>query len=233
MPSNGQARLSPSLLAADFTRLGEEIAAVEAAGVDAIHIDVMDGHFVPNISLGLPVVAAARRATRLPLDVHLMIDRPERFVAEFVYAGADWLTVHVEGAANIDRTLEQIREAGALAGVAVNPGTPVSALEEALTRVDFVLVMTVNPGFGGQRFIERQLVKVANTRAAIDRLNSRATLAVDGGITADNVGAAVTAGADTIVAGSAVFGTGLPAAAAVAELRAAMSRGYAARPGIL
>lgn len=233
MPSSGQTRLSPSLLAADFTRLGEEIAAVEAAGADAIHIDVMDGQFVPNISLGLPVVAAARRATRLPLDVHLMIDRPERFVAEFAGAGADWLTVHVEGAPNLDRTLEQIGEVGALAGVAVNPGTPVSALDEVLARVDFVLVMTVNPGFGGQRFIERQLAKIAHTRAAIERLNARATLAVDGGITLDNVGAVVTAGADTIVAGSAIFGTGQPAGKMVADLRAAMSRGFAARPGIL
>lgn len=233
METDGQARLSPSLLAADFTRLGEEIAAVEAAGVDAIHIDVMDGHFVPNISLGLPIVAAARRATRLPLDVHLMIDRPERYLEEFINAGAGWITVHVEGAPNLDRTLERIHELGALAGVAVNPGTPVTALEEALARVDFVLVMTVNPGFGGQRFIERQLVKVAHTRAAIERLNPRATLAVDGGITRDNVGAVVTAGAGTIVAGSAVFGTGQPAGTAVAGLRAAMSRGFAARPGIL
>lgn len=228
-----QARLSPSLLAADFNRLGEEIAAVEAAGASAIHIDVMDGHFVPNISLGLPIVAAARRATRLPLDVHLMIDRPERYLEAFIGAGADWLTVHIEGAPHIDRTLEQIREGGGLAGIALNPGTPVAALEEVLARIDLVLVMSVNPGFGGQQFIARQRGKISAVRAALDRVNPHAVLSIDGGITVDNVASVVTAGADTVVAGSAVFGAGQPVAEAVSNLLVAMARGVAARPGIL
>lgn len=226
-------RLLPSILSADFNRLGEEIAAAEAAGADAIHIDVMDGQFVPNISLGLPIVAAARRATRLPLDVHLMIDRPERYVAEFVRAGATWVTVHVECAPNLDRTLQLVREHGARVGIALNPGTPPAALDEVLPDADLVLVMTVNPGFGGQRFLDRQVAKVAKIRHALDRVNQRALLAVDGGITVHNVATAMTAGADSVVAGTAVFGAGQPVAQAVAQLRAAMAQGLAERPGIL
>lgn len=229
MPGTIPAGLSPSILAADFTRLGEQIAATEAAGAVAIHIDVMDGHFVPNLSLGLPIVAAARRATTLPLDVHLMIDRPERYLAEFVAAGANWLTVHVEGGTHLDRTLTRIRELGALAGVTLNPATPAAALDEVLPIVDLVLVMTVNPGFGGQRFIERQLAKLATLRATLDARGYPAVLSADGGINAENVASVVAAGANLIVAGSAVFNDRHGVDEAVDALRAGMARGVAAR----
>jgi len=222
-------RLLPSILAADLTRLGEQIAAVEAAGADALHVDVMDGLFVPNISFGLPIVAAARRATRLPLDVHLMIERPERYLEEFVAAGASALTVHVEGGVHLHRTLTRIRELGAGAGVTLNPATPAIALDEVLGIVDSVLVMSVNPGFGGQRFIDSQLAKIARLRATLDRRGDLAILAVDGGITAGNVEAVVAAGADQIVAGSAIFNERQDLAEAVAAMRAGMDRGLAAR----
>jgi len=222
-------RLLPSILAADLTRLGEQIAAVEAAGADALHVDVMDGLFVPNISFGLPIVAAARRATRLPLDVHLMIERPERYLEEFVAAGASALTVHVEGGVHPHRTLTRIRELGAGAGVTLNPATPAAALDEVLGMVDSVLVMSVNPGFGGQRFIDSQLAKIALLRATLDRRGDRAILAVDGGITAGNVEAVVAAGADQIIAGSAIFNERQGVAEAVAAMRAGMDRGLAAR----
>jgi ribulose-phosphate 3-epimerase len=222
-------RLSPSILAADFTRLGEQIAAAEAAGADAIHVDIMDGIFVPNISIGLPVVAAVRRATHLPLDVHLMIDRPERYLAEFVEAGASWLTVHVEGALHLHRTLTQIRALGARVGVTLNPATPPGALVEVLPLVDIVLVMTVNPGFGGQEFIESQLAKIAALRALIDGGGYQAALSADGGIGPENVAQVVAAGADTIVAGSAIFNEHESVAAAVAAMRGAMAAGAAQR----
>jgi ribulose-phosphate 3-epimerase len=218
-------RLAPSILAADFARLGEQIAAAEAAGADAIHVDVMDGHFVPNLGIGLPVLAAARRSTRLPLDVHLMIDKPERYLDAFVAAGADWLTVHVEGAAHLHRTLGRIRELGARAGVTLNPATPAAALEEALPLVDLVLVMTVNPGFGGQHFIDRQLGKIAALRAALDAGGYEVTLSADGGIGPGNVARVVAAGADQIVAGSAVFNERESVAEAVAALRSGMAAG--------
>ena len=217
--------LSPSLLAADFTRLGEQALAAEAAGADALHLDVMDGLFVPNISFGFPVIAAVRRATRLPLDVHLMIERPERYLDEFVAAGADWLTVHVEDAPHLHRTLSRIRELGARPGVTLNPATPAAALEEALDVAELVLVMTVNPGFGGQRFIDSQIRKIAALRAMIDDRHSRADLSVDGGVNAGNVASVVAAGADLIVAGSAVFNERQSVAEAVAALRAGMDRG--------
>ena len=222
-------RLSPSLLAADFARLGEQVRAAEEAGADALHLDVMDGLFVPNLSFGLPVVAAVRRVTHLPLDLHLMIERPERYLDDFVAAGADWLTVHVEGAVHLHRTLSRIRELGARAGVTLNPATPAAALEEALDVADLVLVMTVNPGFGGQRFIDSQLRKIAILRAMIDSRHSRADLSVDGGVNAENVGSVVAAGADLIVAGSAVFNERQSVADAVAALRAGMDRGVAMR----
>ncbi len=223
-------RLSPSLLAADFTRLGEQVRAAEEAGADALHLDIMDGLFVPNLSFGLPVIAAVRRVTRLPLDVHLMIERPERYLDDFVAAGADWLTVHVEGAVHLHRTLSRIRELGARAGVTLNPATPAAALEEALDVADLVLVMTVNPGFGGQRFIDSQLRKIATLRAMIDGRHSRADLSVDGGVNAENVASVVAAGADLIVAGSAVFNERQSVAEAVAALRAGMDHGVAMRP---
>ncbi len=224
-------RLAPSILSADFLHLGEEIAAAEAAGADAIHFDVMDGLFVPNISIGLPVLAAARRATGLPIDVHLMIERPERYLEAFVKAGADWLTVHVEGSIHIHRTLSHIRELGARPGVTLNPGTPAAALDEVLPIVDLVLVMSVNPGFGGQAFIERQLAKIATLRAALDRVNPAALLAVDGGVHAENVARVIAAGADQVIAGSAVFNERQTVAEAVAALRAGMELGSAGRAG--
>jgi ribulose-phosphate 3-epimerase len=231
VPGTRPIRLAPSILAADFTRLGDQIAAAEAAGADAIHFDVMDGHFVPNISIGLPVLAAVRRATRLPIDVHLMIDRPERYLDDFVRAGADWLTVHAEGAIHLHRTLGAIRALGARPGVTLNPGTPPDTLSEVLPLVDLVLVMTVNPGFGGQAFIEGQIAKIAALRAALDAVNPGAILSVDGGVGPENVARVVTAGADQVVAGSAVFNDRETVAEAVAALRAAMAEGAARRAG--
>ncbi len=231
MPAATAPRLAPSILSADFTRLGEEIAAAEAAGADLIHFDVMDGLFVPNISIGLPVLAAVRRATRLPIDVHLMIDRPERYLEAFVEAGADWLTVHIEGAIHLHRTLAQIRELGAHPGVTLNPGTPAAALDEVLPLVDLVLVMSVNPGFGGQAFIEGQLAKIATLHATLDAKNPDAILAVDGGVHAENVARVVAAGADRIIAGSAIFNDRQSVAEATAELRAGMAEGLAQRAG--
>ena len=218
-------RRAASILNADFSFLADQIRLAQEAGVDWIHLDVMDGLFVPNLSFGLPVVAAVRRVTRLPLDLHLMIERPERYLDDFVAAGADWLTVHVEGAVHLHRTLSRIRELGARAGVTLNPATPAAALEEALDVADLVLVMTVNPGFGGQRFIDSQLRKIAILRAMIDSRHSRADLSVDGGVNAENVGSVVAAGADVIVAGSALFNERQSVAEAVAALRAGMERG--------
>ena len=219
-------RLAPSILAADFARLGEQIAAAEAAGADAIHVDIMDGIFVPNISIGLPVVAAARRATQLPLDVHLMIDRPERYLADFVEAGASSLTVHVEGALHLYRTLTQIRELGAQAGVVLNPATPPGALAEVLPLVDVVLVMTVNPGFGGQTFIPRSESKVRAVRALLRREGNPAPIEVDGGIDVRTAPGIVAAGADILVAGHAVFGAPDPERA-IRDLRAAAAAAVA------
>jgi ribulose-phosphate 3-epimerase len=231
MAAQPQIRLAPSILSADFARLGEQIAEAEAGGADMIHFDVMDGNFVPNISIGLPVLAAVRRITRLPIDVHLMIERPERYLADFVHAGADWLTVHVEGGIHLDRTLTQIRELGAHPGVTLNPGTPAAALAEVLAIVDAVLVMTVNPGFGGQAFIESQLAKIAALRAELDRVNPGARLAVDGGVHAENIAAVVAAGADQIIAGSAVFNNEQTVAEAIAGLRRGIACGLAQRAG--
>jgi len=217
--SRGPIRIAPSILAADFARLGEELAAVEKAGADWIHVDVMDGHFVPNLTIGPPVVEAVRRATGLPLDVHLMIEAPERSIPDYVKAGADTVGVHAETCPHLHRTVGQIREAGARACVVVNPATPAQAVEGVLGDVDQVLVMTVNPGFGGQRFIEAVLPKIATLRSWIDARDLAVALEVDGGVARGTVGLAARAGADVFVAGTAVFGAD-DYAAAIAALRA-------------
>ena len=198
-------RIAPSILASDFSRLGEEIAAVAAAGADFIHIDVMDGHFVPNLTIGPAVVKAARKASDLPFDTHLMIAPVDPYIDAFAEAGADILTVHPEAGPHLHRTVQRIRAAGMQPGVALNPGTPASAVEAVLEDIDLVLVMTVNPGFGGQKFIETQLRKIEAVRAMIDRTGREIMLEVDGGIDPKTAPRAVAAGADVLVAGSAVF----------------------------
>jgi ribulose-phosphate 3-epimerase len=214
-------RLGPSILTADLLRLGEQIAEAEAAGVDFIHLDVMDGRFVPNISFGLPIMEALRRATKLPIDVHLMIVEPENYAARFAEAGADFVTVHVEACRHLHGTLQGIAAAGATPSVTLNPATPLDALEEVLPVVGQVLVMSVNPGFGGQTFIPSTLNKIARLRALIDERNPMCRLEVDGGVRAANIGRVVAAGADTIVAGSAIYGPDVSVAEAVARLRSA------------
>ena len=199
-------RIAPSILSADFARLGEGIAAAEAAGADWIHIDVMDGHFVPNITIGVPVVAAIRKVTRLPLDVHLMIERPDRYIDAFADAGADWLTMHVEAERHLHRTVQAIRQRGMKAGVSLNPGTPASSLDEILPFIDLVLVMSVNPGFGGQEFIETSVAKIASIRRTIDERGLPVVIEVDGGVSPATVGRVARAGATVVVAGAAVYG---------------------------
>jgi ribulose-phosphate 3-epimerase len=216
--SRGPLRIAPSILAADFARLGEELSAVERAGADWIHVDVMDGHFVPNLTIGPPVVEAVRRSTSLPLDVHLMIEAPERSLADYVKAGASTVGVHVEACPHLHRTVAQIREAGARACVVLNPATPAQALELVLGDVDQVLVMTVNPGFGGQRFIDGCLPKLAALRRWIDERQLSVSLEVDGGVARGTIGRAARAGADVFVAGTAVFGAD-DYASAIAALR--------------
>lgn len=203
-----QKKIAPSILSADFTRLGEEIAAVEKAGADYIHVDVMDGHFVPNITIGPMIVTAARRATPLPLDVHLMIEEPDRFIDEFVRAGADIVTVHAEAAVHLHRTLARIRDSGAKAGVSLNPATSTHVLDYILDELDMVLLMTVNPGFEGQKFIESVLPKVERVREMIEKRGLDVDVEVDGGIGPDTVNRASAAGANVFVAGSAVFYSG-------------------------
>jgi len=198
--------LAPSILSADFARLADEIGAAEKAGADVVHLDVMDGRFVPNFTFGPPVAAAIRKITSLPLDAHLMIEAPSRFLDNFFRAGVNRLSVHAEAEPHLDRTLNYIREAGVLAGVAINPGTPLVALEEILPLADFVLVMTVNPGFGGQPFIPSMLKKINRLREIIVLNGYRTRIEVDGGVGADNLRDILTAGAEIIVAGSAVFG---------------------------
>ncbi len=216
-------RIAPSILSADFRRLGDELEAIEQAGADWVHIDVMDGHFVPNITIGPLIVDAVRRATNLPLDVHLMIEAPERFVAEFVARGAATVSVHVEACPHVHRTLDQIRQSGARAGVVLNPGTPASSIESILGDVDQVLVMTVNPGFGGQKFIASMLPKIETLRRWIDDRQLHVDLQVDGGIGPDTIGRAAQAGADVFVAGTAVFGAPDYAQAIAALRRGAQS----------
>lgn len=198
-------KIAPSILSADFSRLGDEIRAVEAAGADLIHVDVMDGHFVPNITIGPQVVAALRKTTRLPLDVHLMIEDADRYVPDFCEAGADWISVHVEACPHLHRTLQLIKNCGRRAGVVLNPGTPLASLEEVLHEAEFVLLMSVNPGFGGQAFIPGALKKIATLRDWIRESGLDVEIEVDGGVKTGNAGDLVRAGAEILVAGSAVF----------------------------
>lgn len=200
-------KISPSMLSADFTCLAKEIKAVEDAKADYIHIDVMDGHFVPNITVGPLVVEAVRRATRLPLDVHLMIEKPEQYIPQFAKAGSDIITVQVESTWHLHRAVQMIRENGVRAGVTCNPSTPLDFLEHVIDDVDMVLVMSVNPGFGGQEFIPAALEKVKTVRKMLDAHHSNAELEIDGGIKINNIGAASKAGADVFVSGSAIFGS--------------------------
>ncbi len=203
------ALIAPSILSADFTRLGEQIAEAEAGGADWIHVDVMDGHFVPNITIGPMIVEAVRRATDLPLDVHLMIENPDRYLEDFVSAGADHLTVHQETCPHLHRTVQRIRELGARPGVTINPATPVETLVEALPFVDLVLIMTVNPGFGGQEFIPECLSKIARLAQKVEAMGRDIEIEVDGGIDPTTAPTAVAAGATVLVSGSAVFSDGL------------------------
>jgi ribulose-phosphate 3-epimerase len=199
--------IAPSILSADFSCLGQEIQAVEAAGADWIHIDVMDGHFVPNITMGPIVVKAARKSTALPLDVHLMIQTPDLFIADFAQAGADYISVHVETCLHLNRTVRLIKDAGAKAGVVLNPATPLSSLEWILDELDFVLVMSVNPGFGGQAFIPSSLEKIRQLRRLIDQRAKKVLIQVDGGVSDRTIESLHLAGADVFVAGSAIFGS--------------------------
>ena len=198
--------IAPSILSADFNRLGEEVHAVEAAGADWIHADVMDGQFVPNITVGPLVVAAVRKITRLPIDVHLMIESPDRYIQAFAEAGADWISVQVETCPHLNRAVQQIKEAGAKAGVVLNPSTPLSALDWVLEYTDYVLIMSVNPGFGGQTFIGNSIEKIRRLRRMIGDRGLSTLIEVDGGIKEKNIAAVAAAGADVFVAGSAIFG---------------------------
>jgi len=215
-------KLAPSILSADFGRLGEQVAEATKAGADYIHIDVMDGHFVPNITVGAPVVVAIRRCTNLPLDVHLMIEAPELKVKQFAEAGADIITVHVEACPHIHRVVQLVKGLGVKVGVSLNPGTPMDMLAEILSDLDLVLVMTVNPGFGGQTFIEAMLGKIASVRAELDRRGLAAELEVDGGINAENAPRVVKAGARVLVAGAAVFNPKQTVAEALGKIRASL-----------
>ncbi len=198
-------RIAPSILSADFARLADEVARVEAGGADLLHVDVMDGHFVPNLTVGPPIVEALRKVTKLPLDVHLMITNADAYIGEFADAGADYLTVHVEACPHLHRTIQAIKERGVKAGVTLNPATPLGSVEAILPDADLLLIMSVNPGFGGQSFIPSSLQKISQARAMIERVGSRALLEVDGGVKVENAAQIVQAGADILVSGSAIF----------------------------
>ena len=213
-------QIAPSILSADFARLGAHLAEVEAGGADIVHFDVMDGHFVPNISIGLPVVSAVKKVTKLPIDTHLMITEPARYVEQFIAAGASMVSVHVEADPHLNRTLAAIRAKGAQAGIVLNPGTPLNTLDEVLPFADYVLIMSVNPGFGGQKFITASLDKVRRLRNMIDARGLNVRIEIDGGIDASNAAEVVAAGAQILVAGSAIFAQP-DAAQAVRDLRAA------------
>ena len=198
-------RIAPSILSADFSKLGEEVAAIEAAGADWVHIDVMDGHFVPNLTFGAPVVSCLRKVTKMPFDVHLMVEAPQNYIADFAKAGADILTVHLETAPHLHRVIQAIKEAGLKAAVSLNPSTPLCLLEEILPDLDMVLLMSVNPGFGGQAFIPSSLEKVRKLRQMLDANGLKTDSHVDGGVTPDNAAQLIAAGATVLVAGSAVY----------------------------
>ena len=224
---SGGIRMAPSILSADFANLARDIAAVERGGADLIHVDVMDGHFVPNITMGPPVVQAVKRVATRPLDVHLMIEDPDRYIEAFVKAGAHMVSVHVEAVAHLHRTIAYIRSFGALAGAVINPATPATALEAIASDLDFVVVMSVNPGFGGQKFIPRSLDKIRRVRAVLSAAGSSAPIEIDGGVDAGNIESIAAAGASIFVAGSAVFGTP-DAEAATRALRARAEQGIRA-----
>ncbi|HNU85735.1 MAG TPA: ribulose-phosphate 3-epimerase [Syntrophales bacterium] len=212
-------RIAPSILSADFSRLGEEIRAVEKAGADLIHVDVMDGHYVPNITIGPGVVASLRKTTRLPFDVHLMIEDPDRYIDAFIDAGSDIVTVHAEAVIHLNRTVNYIKGKGARAGVSLNPSTPLSCIEEILPDIDQLLIMTVNPGFGGQKFIPGTLPKIRKARELARSRGLGLVIEVDGGVTPDNIGVLAEAGADVFVAGAAIFGSP-PYADTIARMKA-------------
>jgi ribulose-phosphate 3-epimerase len=216
--------IAPSILSADFARLAAEIEKVEIAGADLIHLDIMDGHFVPNMTIGPPVVASIRKITQLPLDTHLMIENPGQYLDDFIQAGINRLSVHVEADVHLDRSLQHLRDHGIQAGVAINPGTSLSSLEEVLPEIDFVLIMTVNPGFGGQKFIPSMIKKIIHLQDIIVSNKYRARIEVDGGVDMDNLQDVIAAGAEIIVAGSAVFRSPIGASEAVREMREIANR---------
>jgi len=217
-------KLAPSILAADFARLGEQVAEAEQAGADRIHVDVMDGHFVPNLSMGAPIIQSLRRVTHLPLEIHLMISDPDFFLDEFVEAGSDSFLVHWEGNANLHRTIQRIKALGKGAGVVINPATPAAVLEEILHDVEQVLIMTVNPGFGHQHFLPTTLPKIRRVRQMIEQIKSGCDVEVDGGIDAETAPLAAAAGANVLVAGTAIFGESEGVTAAMTRLRAAINQ---------
>lgn len=221
-------KLAPSILAADFARLGEHVAEAQQAGANRIHVDVMDGHFVPNISMGVPVVQSLRRVTHLPLETHLMISDPDLFLEDFVKAGADSLIVHWEGNNNLHRTILRIKDLGRRAGVAINPATPASVLEEMLPMIDVVLIMTVNPGFGHQHFLQSVLPKIERVRRMVERAKLHCEVEVDGGVDEETAPLAGAEGADVFVAGSSIFGDSAGVAAAMGRLRTAIAQGSGA-----
>jgi ribulose-phosphate 3-epimerase len=223
--ASGGVKIAPSILSADFAALDRQIAAVERGGADLIHVDVMDGHFVPNITIGPLVVTALKRVAKSPLDVHLMIAEPDRYIEEFVAAGASLVSVHIETVPHLNRTISFIKSLGVGAGVVLNPSTPVVALEEVAGDVDFVLAMSVNPGFGGQKFIPQSIDKIRRIRMLLDHTGSSVPIEVDGGIDIDNVADVVAAGATIVVAGNAIFGTANPEAATKALRAAAIGPG--------